>query len=276
MPWFGRGVVLGFSLTILFFLFAGRTEVRAVSSSVDFSFTIESSSPSPTTGNLRLTGYASPGALVTFSGSNAVIGNTTADSSSYFDKTLSGLSPGVQVFSLYGSDVRGRTTLTLSVDVNIIAGSTVTLSGFLLPPTISIEKPELKRPDWQKSNGYAKNGSPVTSFFNSDPISKKVDTDSSGYWEAKVTDIFHLGSHSANALVQDRDGNQSSLTPNQAFSVVISADLNVDARVNLTDFSILMYSYGTSPPPNLAADINDSGGGPNLVDFSIMMYHWTR
>ena len=58
--------------------------------------------------------------------------------------------------------------------------------------------------------------------------------------------------------------------------MLLSADLNVDNSVNLTDFSILMFSYGRNPPANKAADINDSGGAPNLVDFSVMMFYWSR
>jgi hypothetical protein len=45
--------------------------------------------------------------------------------------------------------------------------------------------------------------------------------------------------------------------------------------VSLTDFSMLMFNYGLSNPPNAAADINDNGGQVDLVDFSVMMFYWT-
>ena len=49
------------------------------------------------------------------------------------------------------------------------------------------------------------------------------------------------------------------------------ADLNQDERVNLTDFSILLFNWGTDNP---CADQNQNGN-VDLIDFSIMMYYWT-
>lgn len=60
-----------------------------------------------------------------------------------------------------------------------------------------------------------------------------------------------------------------------ACNTLLSADLNVDDKVNLTDFSVLMFNYARGDFPNKAADINDDRKPPDLVDFSIMMFHWT-
>jgi hypothetical protein len=226
------------------------------------------------TGNLRLIGYASPNALITFLHEGSVMGTVVASAESLFDKTFTGFLPGVQNFSLYGSDATGRTTLTLGFDTNIISGSTITLSGFLLPPTLIVAKPTLKRPDAQVSSGLARQDATVTAFFNSDPISKQVPTNTDGKWEARVSEIFHLGTHSASALVQDKNGSQSILSQSLPFNVILSADLNIDDFVNLIDFSILMFNYGTAQPKNKAADINDNGP-VDLIDFSVMMFHWT-
>jgi hypothetical protein len=49
------------------------------------------------------------------------------------------------------------------------------------------------------------------------------------------------------------------------------ADLNKDDSVNLTDFSMLLYNWGTDDP---CADQNQNGT-VDLIDFSIMMYYWT-
>lgn len=55
----------------------------------------------------------------------------------------------------------------------------------------------------------------------------------------------------------------------------INADLNRDGRVNLVDFSILLFWWasdgGDSDPP---ADIN-LDGTVSLTDFSIMLFNWT-
>ena len=49
------------------------------------------------------------------------------------------------------------------------------------------------------------------------------------------------------------------------------ADLNQDGRVDMVDFSILLYWWGTDDD---CSDQNDDGI-VDLTDFSIMMYFWT-
>lgn len=264
-----------FLFFLIYFLFSSfyfltPTYAQTVQSEVTVSATIAA-----LTGNIQISGHTSPGAVVTILKDGSVAGTTTANSGSAFEKTLTGLTPATYTFSMYSTDPKGRTSLTISFQTAIISGLTISLSGFILPPTLSVQKPTLKRPDAQIADGYARHDAQVSSFFNSDTILKQVDTDSEGKWEARVTDIFHLGNHSASALVQDRNGNQSVSSQTEPFTVVLSADLNIDEKVNLTDFSILMFNYGRVSPPNVAADINDNGGMPDLVDFSIMMYYWT-
>ena len=54
-----------------------------------------------------------------------------------------------------------------------------------------------------------------------------------------------------------------------------NSDLNRDGSVNLTDFSILVFWWGTnggdSNPP---ADINGNGR-VSIEDFSILLFNWT-
>jgi hypothetical protein len=50
-----------------------------------------------------------------------------------------------------------------------------------------------------------------------------------------------------------------------------TADLNNDGKVNLVDFSILLYHWGTD---HAIADLN-SDGRVNLTDFSILLFNWT-
>ncbi|MCK4800344.1 hypothetical protein KAS31_05175, partial [Candidatus Parcubacteria bacterium] len=52
------------------------------------------------------------------------------------------------------------------------------------------------------------------------------------------------------------------------------ADLNSDGKIDLVDFSIMLYFWEQSDPSNIYVDMN-SDGIVNLTDFSIMMYYWT-
>jgi hypothetical protein len=49
------------------------------------------------------------------------------------------------------------------------------------------------------------------------------------------------------------------------------SDLSKDGKINLLDFSILMYNWSKT---GSAGDINRDGK-VNLIDFSMMMYCWT-
>jgi hypothetical protein len=52
------------------------------------------------------------------------------------------------------------------------------------------------------------------------------------------------------------------------------SDINCDGRINLTDFSILLYFWEATNPLNKAVDINNDQV-VNLTDFSILLFDWT-
>jgi hypothetical protein len=228
------------------------------------------------TGNLRIIGYTSPNSLVFFLENGSVLGTQIANSGSVFDKTLSGLDPGIHFISIYSTDSGARNTLTISFGVNIVSGSTTIASGIILPPTVSLASSEVKRPAQLIASGSAKGNATVQIFISGSGDNKTINqpTDANGNWSANVNPKLHLGSKQTYALALDGLGGQSEFSSVSNYNVLLSADLNVDNLVNLTDFSILMYNYGTSNPPNVVADINDNGT-VDLVDFSVMMYYWS-
>ncbi|MEX2012476.1 MAG: hypothetical protein WD970_01835, partial [Patescibacteria group bacterium] len=241
----------------------------AITEGVALSFTI----PSPT-GNVRFTGDAFPSAFVTILDGGAVAGTTTANSTSFFDKTVTGLSPTNHTFSIFAQAADGRKTITLSFNINVLSGTTITVSGILLPPIITVPSQE-KRPVFFPESGLARHNSTVNTFIGGQTSTNDSATSkSSGKWSLKADIILHLGAHTISGLVNDGFGNQSILTTPKNFTILLSADLNIDNLVQLTDFSILMFNYARSNPPNKAADINDNGP-VDLVDFSVMMFYWT-
>ncbi len=241
----------------------------AISDGVTVSLTI----PFPN-GDVRFTGDAFPGAIVTILDGGAVVGTTIANGTSFFDKTIQALSPGMHTFGIYGQHLDGRKTLTLSFNINVLSGMTITVSGILLPPIVTVPSQE-KRPVFFPQSGVARHNSTVTTFINGPTTdSNQGATNTSGIWGFSADDIYHLGNHTITGLVNDGGGNQSVVTNPINFEVLLSADLSIDNLINLTDFSILMFNYATSNPPNKAADINDNGP-VDLVDFSVMMFFWT-
>ncbi len=61
------------------------------------------------------------------------------------------------------------------------------------------------------------------------------------------------------------------ITPSPTPKSCRRSDLNCDTKVNLVDFSILLYHWGTN---HAVADINKDGH-VNLTDLSIMLFDWT-
>lgn len=69
-------------------------------------------------------------------------------------------------------------------------------------------------------------------------------------------------------------GNNLCTTHQECQECDTHGDLNKDTKVNLQDFSILMYYWLQTEPENPCADINKDGI-VDLKDFSIMLYWWS-
>lgn len=52
-----------------------------------------------------------------------------------------------------------------------------------------------------------------------------------------------------------------------------SPNLNKDGKIDILDFSILLYHFSKSVDPSSSIDLN-SDGRVDIVDVSIMLYHW--
>lgn len=254
----------------------GLILISAKADTVTSASTTTSATVSAQTGTLRIVGYASPQAIVYFQETGSIIGTQAANSSSYFDKTFTGVSPGIHLISLYATAGSSHTTLTITFSVNVTTGSTTIVSGVLLPSTLVLGENEVKRPFTLTATGRARSDSSVRVFISGsgDSNSNNINTNSNGEWSININPKLHLGNKTTYAMVLDNSGGQSEFSHSKNYEVKLSADLNADRIIDLTDFSIMMYDYGVGNPSNVLADVNDDGV-VNLTDFSIMMYHWS-
>ena len=126
------------------------------------------------------------------------------------------------------------------------------------------------------ASGMARNNKSVQVIISGsgDSISSNWTVNGQGGWSMNVNPKLHLGHKTVYSITFDGVGGISEVSQTRLYEILLSADLDVNNLVNLTDFSILMYNYGTSSPPNVIADINDNGL-VDLVDFSVMMFYWT-
>lgn len=248
-----------------------------ISSSVSASFTIAA-----TTGNVTVNGDAFPSALMTLLVDGTVAGTTVADSTGAFSKTLSAISGGNHTIGAYATDKNGKNSATVSISVTITNGSTVTLSGFLFPPTFAFSSQLASgssgtyaylRPRQAVATGYAKPNTTLTFWIDGVAQLSSIPVAADGSWSGDVNSgIMHLGNHTIAVLMQTSGGTTSDLSDSAPFVVQLSPDIAIDDKVNIGDFSVLMYNW--TKGPNRAADVNDDSA-TDLIDLSVMLYYWT-
>jgi len=238
--------------------------------------------PSPPA-NVIFEGRAYPNAYLTIFKNEVVATTFFAESSGLFEKELTGVRGGVYNFGISAEDNKGVKSVTLGFTASILGGRTTTISGIFISPTISLTPTQVEKGNTVNIFGQSFPESQVKIFVSSaGEIVEESISDQEGNWDYELsTTPLKKGEHEAKAKALFENGKQTSFSHTLPFLVVApgalvyeGADLNFDAKVNLIDFSILLYFWGQSNPSNRCADINFDHI-VDLVDFSIMMYWWT-
>jgi dockerin type I repeat protein len=238
----------------------------------------------PPYASVRISGSAGPGTFITFTENGTVIGTDTAGDGGLFSKYMTGISPGTHTFSMYGVDSSNRTTSILDITADTPIYQETTIEDLLMSPTIEIDSSSITQGDDLVSEGTAIIDGDLSIFTEPQLRTYYATASAVGAWDYTITNTSEYipGDYHIYTLVQNNGGSQSLFSNALQFTVTSSTgggnptcdisqgDLNCDGYINLTDFSILMYYWGTS---NAAADINEDSA-VNLTDFSIMMYYW--
>lgn len=235
--------------------------------------------------SVNFSGMASPFSKITILNNGVIAKTIIADASARFSASITGLSAGTYNFSVFGVDSNKVKSLTFSFPVYVKKETTIDISGIFLSPTISIDKSEVKKGDNIVVFGQTVPNTQIDIVFNSDQeIIKKVKTDLSGLYSYIMnTSPLQYGEHKVKSKAMiDEEINAISaelpFTVGYANKLVdncstIRGDVNCDGKVNLTDFSIVVYWYKKVGFPPIV-DIN-SDGKISLIDFSIMAFNWT-
>ena len=282
-----------FSLIITLFLFPFNSFANAspVEKSISVTVEIPSPPPAPPAGGGGLIpgitkvifkGRAYPNAFLTLLKNGKITATFFAETSGLFEKELSGLSGGTYTFGIWAEDTEKRKSVTLSFSVSILSGTTTTISGIFISPTISLTPTQVEKGNPVKIFGQTFPESQVNIFISSKEEIKETKATKKGNWFLKLdTGSLEEREHGARAKALFGEGEQSPFSQMLKFLVLApgalvckGADLNFDGKVNIVDFSILLYFWQQKAPSNRCADINFDGI-VNIIDFSIMMYYWT-
>lgn len=239
--------------------------------------------PSLAPANVVIEGRAYPEAIITILKNEQVAARFKAEKNGLFERELTGVNPAVYNFGIFADDTEGRKSVTVSFTVGVLSGRTTTISGIYLSPTISLEPAQVEKGEVVNISGQVFPESEVRIFVSSNNLVKETKAGSDGKWEYELgTEALEEAEHKARAKGFLEQGEQSPFSQTLSFLVVPrggllcrGADLNFDSKVNIVDFSILLYFWKQTRPSNRCADIN-LDGIVNIIDFSIMMYQWTR
>lgn len=258
----------------------------------------------PNVGGGAPPGPVVPAASVIFSGKafsvstvivlkdSEIAAKTSTGIDANFEIGIPGLTAGNYNFVVYALDPDGRASNFLIFSVRLSSGETVNISNIFIPPTLSADKSEVKQGDPIDFLGFTAPFAEAVLSVISQETKKEVlwntavkadgkylfkfDTGSlsKGVYTAKVKALLGQSFVSEYSLeVEFAVGDRNIIIePTKPCGWLLS-DFNGDCRVNIVDFSILVYWYNKTDPPE-KIDVNKDRI-INLKDFSILVYYWT-
>ncbi|MFT7506924.1 MAG: cysteine-rich repeat protein [Acidimicrobiales bacterium] len=233
---------------------------------------------------VNVTGKTIPRAKVNIILDAKSVGTVKADSAGNFEFT-SNTSPGTISMGFWVEDDDNIRSITFGTTFDVTQGAITKVAGILVPPTIVVSDSTINPGDTITFAGQAvQNTSLEVHIGDSDQVLTTI-SDSGGYWNIDFdTSGLSAAEYTARARFILGSG---SLTTESSFSSTLQlflgvdgspttpSDLNRDGLINLIDFSILIFWWGTtggnSNPP---ADINGNDR-VGLEDFSILLFNWT-
>ena len=233
---------------------------------------------------INIAGRAYPNTTINLVLDTENIGTVQTNNSGEFE-FLTGASPGTATLGVWAEDNQGTRSVTFNTTFDVTQAAITNVNNVLLPPTLRLSSQEVDPGDEVVASGQAVPNATIEVHAEPAGYVTEATSGSNGNWETTLdTTEISIGEHTIRARSVSGTG---SLTTDSAFSRSVqlfvgvdgqptsNSDLNRDGRVDLIDFSILIFWWGTdggdSDPP---ADINQDGT-VGLADFSILLFNWT-
>lgn len=234
---------------------------------------------------VTLDGKAYPGAYVHILQDGKQVSVVPASQKGDFHYETSEITPGPVVFGFWAEDSKKTRSITLTTTFQVIQNAATTISGILLPPTIDTDKKTL--PLGEKLGIFGEDLPDAAIFLSvdSDIISATgTPVLSNGKWNISFdtaglkNESLHTVKAQSEITLADKSAKRSGFSQSVGFYVgtkdigeVVSSDTNHDGKVNIVDFSVLLFYWDTS---EVTVDFNHDGK-VNLTDFSILLFNWT-
>lgn len=241
--------------------------------------------------DIRIDGWAYPGASVTFLRDGVIVDSEGAGSDGAFSHLTEGLDRGSYTFTVYAVDSAKVRSASFTTTLWLRSETLNVIGNVMLPPTVHVEENSVNPGEPVLVSGYSTPDTVLTvslrpklAEVSTADIVATTSAASNGTWSLSVpTTGLTTGTYELVAEAQMNDGeveSDKSMRKTIGVGVEVSeadgdcisiGDLNCDGSVNLVDFSILLFNWDSS---NETADIN-ADGFVSLPDFSIMLFNWT-
>lgn len=240
-------------------------------------------------------GRSMPFGNITLLIDGAIVASTTADQLGQFSFSARNLPKGTYQFDVYGTDSTGIQTSTYSLRSTVAQKSVLKIDGIFLGPSFTSDMLEVAFGKNITFSGFAVPDSRTlitlrdqyghTTFFMASTTAQgtysyTVQTGAlqRGYYSGSAQSFKFSASSSPSRTIWVRIGDINTPRTDVSATCPARGDLNSDCKVNLTDFSILMFWFRQE----LRGDFMQrektflSGDGKaDLVDFSIIFFNWT-
>ncbi|MGC9067357.1 MAG: Ig-like domain-containing protein, partial [Minisyncoccia bacterium] len=120
------------------------------------------------TGQVNFTGRAYPNSTVTLLKDAQIVATTIAGSDANFQISLTNITAGSYIFSVYSEDNKGNRSSLLTFPLSVTSGVVTNVTGIFISPTIDVDKVEVKKGEVIKIFGQAIPNSDITVIINSD------------------------------------------------------------------------------------------------------------
>lgn len=240
-------------------------------------------------------GRTMPFGSITLLVDGAIVASTTANQLGQFTFSARNLPKGTYQFDLYATDSGGIQTATYSLRSAIAIKSVLKIEGIFLGPSITSDMLEVAHGKIITLSGYAVPESRTlitlrdqyghTTFFTASSSSSGTYTYAvqtgvlqRGYYSASAQSFMFNASSSPSRTIWIRIGDIDTPRTGIFSTCPQRGDLNNDCKVNLTDFSILMFWFKQELHGEFIQRekaLLSGDGRADLVDFSIIFFNWT-
>lgn len=233
---------------------------------------------------INVRGRSYPSRTVNFLVDTRSVGSVQASANGTFEFATE-VSPGTATLGVWATDTSGVRSVTINNTFDVTQGAITNINGIIVPPTIRLSSQNVNPRDIVVVSGQAIPSATVELHVGNSVLVEQTTSAANGAWSINLdTAKISVAAHTLRARSVSATGALSTQSP---FSSTVQlfvgvdgqastpSDLNRDGRINLIDFSILIFWWqtngGDSDPP---ADISRNGR-VGLEDFSIMLFNWT-